>query len=89
MSNFLLKCPVCNKKMWFKGASAHRKMKHPSLSNKEFETLIIKGINVGNIKPKIFEKPDNNLVTATTKLAHERKYNKVGIRSIVSGGKTK
>jgi len=89
MSDFLLKCPVCNKKMWFKGASAHRKTKHHSLSSKEFEALIIEGVKDGTIRPKIFEKPVKCLVTATTRLNHERKHNKLGVRSIVSGGKTK
>ena len=89
MKNFLLKCPICNKKMWLEGASAHRKSKHLSLSNKEFEKLIIDGINTGTIKPKTFEEPNNNLVTGTTRLSHERVHNKVGIRSMVSGGKAK
>jgi hypothetical protein len=74
--------------MWFKGAAGHRKKSHTHLTERAFELLIIEAIKSGKIKPKIFEEPDELFVTATTRITFEGKHNKVGIRSIVSGGKT-
>ena len=88
-NDYLLKCPICCKKMWFSGASSHREVKHDQTSETEFEHLIIEGIKSGTIKPKHFDAPDKSLVTATTRLMHEKKYSKTGIRSLVSGGKVK
>lgn len=83
---FLLKCPVCSKKMWLTNATGHRKSKHPNLTERQFELLIIEAIKSGQIKARTFEEPDKNLVTATTRITN---YKYGGIRSIVSGGKVK
>ena len=34
---FLLKCPICYKKMWFSGALAHKNEKHPQVLDSDFE----------------------------------------------------
>lgn len=88
-NNYLLKCPICNKKMWLSGATAHRESKHSDLTNQEFEALIIDGVKSGAIQPRKFGEPNKSLVSGTTRLGHERKYNKLGVRSLVSGGRTK
>lgn len=83
----LLRCPECNKKMWFHGAAAHRKDKHPNISFKDFETMIIEAIKNGSIQPRHFGAVDPHFVSSTQRLSTEKKYNKLGIRSVVSGGK--
>lgn len=88
-NNYLLKCPICNKKIWYQGTLEHKKYKHSALSDKDFERMIIDSIKSGTIIPKVFEEPNKNLVTGTSRMNYERKHNKLGIRSIVSGGKTK
>lgn len=88
-ADYLLRCPVCNKKMWFVGADAHRKSVHPQISMEKFEKLLITKIKSGEIKPKRFEKPNQNFVSATNRINTEKIYNKHGITSVVSGGKTK
>jgi len=75
--------------MWFSRASSHREDKHDQVQEADFEKLIIEAIKSGTIKPKRFAPPDESLVSATTRLMHEKKYNKTGIRSLVSGGKVK
>ena len=84
-----LQCPICRKKMWLVGVNAHREAVHSEVTAKEFEQLIIEGIKSGKIKPKYFESPNRNFTSATKKVNDQRKYNKLGVTSIVSGGKTK
>ena len=89
LANYLLKCPICSKKMWFVGANDHRKSVHAEVSGNDFEKLIIEAIKSGKIKPRLFETANRDFISATQRITKERKYNKQGIRSIVSGGKTK
>jgi hypothetical protein len=85
----ILPCPLCKKRLRVKGIEAHRKYKHSTYSSKSFEKLLIEGIKNGSIKPINCEEPNKYLVTSTSRLNHERKHNKIGVRSVVSGGKAK
>lgn len=87
--SFLLSCPICDSKMWFHGANDHRKSKHSDVALNEFEALIVAAIEGGEIQPKKFESIDSRFVSATHRMAKERKHSKLGIRTVVSGGKTK
>lgn len=81
---YLLKCPICNKKMWFHNAAQHRYTTHSEITEKEFEVIIIKSLKDGKIKPKTFD--NEKIYSATDVINKERKKNKRGIKSLVSGG---
>lgn len=85
--NYLLKCPLCLKKMWLKGSEDHRAAKHPDISKKSFERLIIEALKNGNISAKKFEEPNKSLASA--RVGDAGKYTKDVRVSTVSGGKMK
>jgi len=88
--DYLLKCPLCNKKLWYSSANSHRKAKHRNTSAKQFEKLLIESIQSGRIIPKHYSDsniPGNKINSGTQKLVKEKRTNKLGIRSLVRGGK--
>ena len=88
--DYLLKCPLCRKKLWYSSVGAHRKAKHKNMSFKQFEKLLIIAIEQGRIIPKFYSNPDapgNKITSGTQRLIEERKKNKGGIKSLVRGGK--
>ena len=83
---YLLKCPICGKKMWLKGARQHRKAKHRSVSWTDFQNKLMLAIQTGEIKVRKFEPANPNLVSATQRIRANAFFNK-RIRSVVSGGR--
>ena len=85
-SVYLLKCPICGKKMWLKGARRHRKAKHRNVSWKELKNKLMLAIQTGEIKVRKFEPANPNVVSGTQRIWASSTFNK-RIRSIVSGGR--
>ena len=86
---FLLKCPICRKKIWFEGALVHKNAKHPSVTDQDFEATLMAAIQAGDIEVKRFEAESSDTYSSTQRVARERRYSKLGVRSVVSGGKAK
>jgi hypothetical protein len=65
--DWLLKCPLCSKKLWFSNIDQHRRLKHLEISIEDFEALIISKITSGKLIPKLFEnsKPSNSINSST------------------------
>ena len=60
--DWLLKCPTCDKKLWFSNIGQHRRLKHLEIPMPEFEAKIISKITNGKLVPRHFE--DSNASTA-------------------------
>ena len=73
MRNTLLRCPLCNKKLWLANVIRHRKLKHPMLAHKEFEVILIDAIKSGKIQVKVYEAPVRGLESGTQKLLKSKK----------------
>ena len=86
---FLLKCPICYKKMWLSGALSHKNAKHPHVSDSDFEKKIIAGIKSGHIKVKRFDEEESDATSSTQRINEQRRYSKLGVRSLVPGGRCK
>lgn len=65
--DWLLKCPVCSKKLWFSNITQHRKLKHSEFSISAFEAQLIEEISAGKLVPKYFEnnKASNSFTSST------------------------
>jgi len=87
--DFMLKCPLCRKKLWLSNVKPHSARFHSEVSYSDFEKIIIEALKSGKIKAKNYADPNKNLVSATNRMTEESKYNKLGVKSLVSGGKTK
>ena len=83
---YLLKCPICGKKMWLRGARKHRKAKHRDVSWAEFQNKLMLAIRNGEIKVRKFEPANPSLVSGTQRLRASSFFTK-RVRSIVSGGR--
>ena len=89
-NDYLLKCPLCRKKLWYSSITSHRKTKHKTLSAKEFEKILIESIRSGNMEPAHYSNaniPGNRIKSGTQKVARAKKTAQQGIISLVSGGK--
>lgn len=86
MRNTLLRCPLCNKKLWLTNVIGHRKLKHPMLAHKEFEVILIDAIKSGKIQVKVYEAPVRGLESGTQKLLKSKKRGASGVKNIVQGG---
>lgn len=62
--DWLLKCPVCSKKLWFSNIAQHRRFKHSELSTSDFEAQLIRKISSGELLPKYFA--DTNAANSFT-----------------------
>ena len=86
VADYLLKCPICNRKMWLRGAQQHRKAKHRECTPAEFIQRLSDGVAAGKIQVRRFGQPDPSLISGTQRL-RAAKQRVTGIRSVVSGGK--
>ena len=74
--DWLLKCPVCAKKMWFTNIAQHRRLKHSEISMNEFEAMIIAKITKGKLVPKHFEdKNPGNSINSSTQAIRKSIFN--------------
>lgn len=87
-TNTLLRCPICNKKLWLTNVISHRKLKHPDLTHNEFEAILIAAIKSGDIQPKVCEASTPGLESGTQKLLKCKTRSPYGVKSIVQGGGT-
>ena len=84
--DYLLKCPICGKKMWLSGANQHRAAKHGDVREGDFKKRLVEGIESGRIEVRRFGEPDGSLVSGTQRLRQASRL-VGGVRSVVSGGK--
>jgi len=52
--DWLLKCPTCDKKLWFSNIGQHRRLKHLEIPMPEFEAKIISKITNGKLVPSVY-----------------------------------
>lgn len=84
--DYLMKCPICGKKMWLSGAYKHRAAKHRDVRAGDFVKRLREGIESGRIEVRRFGEPDGSLVSGTQRLRQASKL-KTGPTKVFSGGK--
>ena len=62
VSGYLMKCPICDKKMWLRSAGQHRAAKHPDVRPADFKEQLAMGVKTGKIEVRRFEQPNPSRV---------------------------
>lgn len=85
--NYVMVCPLCRKRLWYSNIKNHRRLKHSSVSLREFELLLIDAIKSGRVEPKHVEAVNKGLKSGTQKIAKAKHKSKYGIGKLLQGGK--